>query len=163
VDVRGLVRELRVRSSTGRGQLAGAALIAVPALVNPMPVDGAAHAVVMVLAVAVGVAGAVVVFGGLFQWVFLPSPADGGTGDDATDPDDSRPAAREALRTVPHARAVWAGLVVLCVALAAGAGWVLTRAVTDGWADHLPAAVMLALAAGLLGWAAWAARAMRTA
>src|SRR5690348_14749263 len=73
VDPLPLLRTLRAQSSTVRGQLVGAALIAVPALVNPIPLDGAAHATLQVLAIAVGVAGAVVVFGGLFQWVFLPA------------------------------------------------------------------------------------------
>jgi len=138
-----------------RGQLTGAALIAVPALVNPIPLEGAPHAVLQVLAVAVGVAGAVVVFGGLFQWVFLPGR------DTAAGPEEERPATRDALRAVPHARGVWAGAVVVCAVLAAGALWVLAVVVTDDWA-HLPEALMLALLAVLLGWAVWAARAMWT-
>ena len=150
-----LLRSLRARSSTVRGQLTGAALIAVPALVNPIPLEGAAHSVLQVLAVAVGAVGAVVVFGGLFQWVFLPREDTGAGADDA------RPATRDALRAVPHARGVWAGAVVVCAVLTAGAVWVLALVVTDDW-THLPEALILALPAVLLGWAVWAARAMWT-
>jgi hypothetical protein len=154
VDPLPVLRSLRAQSSTVRGQLAGAALIAVPALVNPIPLEGAARSVLLVLAVAVGAVGAVVVFGGLFQWVFLPGDTDAG-------PDDARPATRDALRAVPHARRVWAVAVVVCAVLAAGAVWVLAVVVTDDWA-RLPEALMLALPAVLLGWAVWAARAMWT-
>ena len=156
VDPLRLLRSLRARSSTVRGQLAGAALIAVPALVSPIPVEGAAHSVLLVLAVVVGAAGAVVVFGGLFQWVFLPGE------DTGADPADARPTTRDALRAVPHARGVWVGAVVACAVLTAGAVWVLALAVTGGGAGHVPEALMLALPAVLLGWAAWAARAMWT-
>jgi hypothetical protein len=154
VDPQRVLRSVRERSSTVRGQLVGAALIAVPALVSPVPLDGVAHAVLLVLAVAVGAAGAAVVFGGLFQWVFLP------TTDAGADPVEDGPTTRDALRAVPHARGVWAAAVGVCAVLAAGAVWALTLAVTRGWVDHLPAALLLALLAALLSWAAWAARAM---
>jgi hypothetical protein len=156
VDPLRVLRSLRAQSSTVRGQLAGAALIAVPALVNPIPLEGAARSVLLVLAVAVGAAGAVVVFGGLFQWVFLPGGPTGAA------PAEARPATRDALRAVPHARRVWVGAVVVCAVLTAGAVWALALAVTGGGADHVPEVLMLAFPAVLLGWAAWAARAMWT-
>jgi hypothetical protein len=140
-DLGPALRDLRARAATPAGQAVGVALILVPAVVHPVPM-GAADATVEVLAAVAGALGALVVFGGLFQWVFLtPRP----------DADGAPPA-------VPHARAAWAGAVVLAVLLAAAAVWRLVVVLGDEEAGRLSEVVLLGLPAIALAWAAWAAR-----
>jgi hypothetical protein len=136
VDLRPALRDLRARAATPGGQVTGVALILVPAIVHPVPL-GSADAAVEVLAAVLGVLGALVVFGGLFQWVFV----DVGDG----------------VRAVPHVRSLWAGAVLLAAVLAAAAVWRLVLAAGDT-GEHVAEAAMLGLPALALAWAAWAAR-----
>lgn len=131
-----LTLAFRERSVTVRGQLTGMAMIAVPAVTNPLPFGPGLHATVQILAVIVGFVGALIVFGGMIQRVFLQT----------------------AQLSVPHPRTVWFCLVLLDVAFALGAGWSLELVFTRGGDQHLADAVMLGLPAAALGWAAWRAR-----
>jgi hypothetical protein len=134
------------QSSTARGQLAGLAMIMVPALTNPLPFGPAMHLTLQTFAVLVGFAGAVIVFGGLVNRVFIqPSgqPLD------------------EVLPTLPYARTVWWTMLLLTILLVAGVEWRFVLIFTDGWARHLPEVVMLALPALAIGWATWRGRVMR--
>ena len=145
----------REHSPTVRGQLAGIAMIAMPALTQPLPLGGASHATVQILAVIVGSLGALVVFGGLIQRVVLQTTA--------TDEDPDGPAALDdVLLAVPHARTVWVGLNLLGLGFILGAAWCLWLVFSHGWHEHLAEVVMFALPAVALGWAAWRARVMWT-
>ncbi|MFI7589292.1 hypothetical protein ACIB24_19675 [Spongisporangium articulatum] len=116
---------------TPRGQLAGLMLVAVPALVGPLPVDGAARAGVGVLAVLAGTAGAVLVFGGLLTRVYGPALERLGRG-------------------VPL---LWA----LAAALLVAAGVALVAGTRGDWDEHAPEVLMFALPAVAAAGAAWRA------
>ena len=119
-------------------------LIVVPAISNALPLHGAGHTTLQVVAVVVGTVGMVVVFGGLLQRAFLHH----------RDHDDWP--VDTALLAVPHARVVWLSLALLTVILLAGAVWCLALV-------HLVDALMLALPDLVLAGATWRARVMRTA
>jgi hypothetical protein len=133
-------------ASTVRGQLAGLAMITLPALTDPLPLGRGLHVTVQLLAVMVGVVGAVIVFGGLVNRVFIAP-----TGRPLDD----------VLPTLPFARRVWLAMVLLTILLAVIAEWRFVLIFTDSWIEHLPEFVLLGLPAGLLGWATWRARTMR--
>jgi hypothetical protein len=155
VDLGPALRELRARAATPAGQAAGVALILVPAVVHPARL-GAADAAIEAVAALAGVAGALLVFGGLFQWVFLtPRPDPAGT--DAAAAGDAAHTGGAAPEPVPHARAVWVGAVALAVVLAAGAVWRLVLMTGDGDAK-LAEVLLLGLPAVALAAAAWAGR-----
>jgi hypothetical protein len=144
-------RALR-RAGTPRGQLAGVSLIVVPAVTSALPLGGASRTVVQVVAVLLGTAGMVVVFGGLLQRAVL-----GRVTDDEADPVDA------ALLAFPHARAAWRSLAALAVLLLAGALWCVGLAFGDDAGTHLTDALMLALPGLVLAAATWRARVMRRA
>src|SRR4051812_16839689 len=146
VDLRPALRDLRARAATPAGQATGVGLILVPAIVHPVPL-GAADAAAEVLAAAVGAVGALVVFGGLFQWVFLtPRPDAGPAAEPDHGPDEGSDEGPDPLPAVPHARALWAGAVLLAVLLAAGAVWRLVLMAGDGTGDLAEAALLGLLA-----------------
>lgn len=132
--------------ATPAGQLTGLVLLTVPALTNPLPLAAAAHAIVQLVAVGLGFAGAVVVFGGLVKRVFLMP------GDRSLD---------DVLPEIPAGRQVWWGLVALVVLLVVGAEWRLVLIFTDTWSTHLPEVFLLLLPAVALGYLAWRTRVLR--
>ncbi len=129
-----------------RGQALGLAMLVTPAITHPLPL-GAVHGAVQLLAVIVGSAGMVVVFGGLFLRTFVQPST--GTLDDA-------------LLAVPHTRAAWLGLALSCAVLTIGAVWCLVLAFDHDWAERFANALLLGLPAMVLGAAAWRARVMWT-
>jgi hypothetical protein len=134
------------RSATPGGQLTGLALLTVPAITNPLPLNPVAHALVQILAVVLGLVGAAMVFGGLVNRVFLLP------GDRSLD---------DALPDLPNGRALWWALIALIVLLLAGAEWRLVLIFTDEWSTHLPEVLLLVLPAVLLGALAWRTRSLR--
>jgi hypothetical protein len=116
----------RQEAPTRRAQAAGAALITLPALAHPLPLGPGVHLGLELLAVVLAFAGCLLVVGGVTPRL-LP-----------TDPAPAR------------ARQIRLGLAVLTGLLALGAVLALLVAATDGWTEHLPGAVLLALAAGAL-------------
>jgi hypothetical protein len=147
-----LNRTFREHAPTLRGQLAGIAMIMVPALTNPIPFGRGWHTAIQILAVVVGFAGTLVVFGGLLDRVFLK--ADDGPGSNRA---DEPIRLDDVLLAMPHARRVWLGTAGLGLVLAVGALWCLVLVFTRSW-EHLADVVMLGLPAAALGWALWRAR-----
>jgi hypothetical protein len=142
---------LVTRAPTPGGQIAGTLMLLAPAVTHPLPLDGAPHAVVQLVATVVGSLGAVIVFSGLVICAVLRQP-----------PSQPRPR-DEALLALPHPRVIWIGLVVVLLLLAGGALWSLARGFGGNPTDRLADALLLGLPAIALGWAAWHSRVMRTA
>jgi hypothetical protein len=147
-------RFLATRATTVRGQVAGCLLLLVPAMAHPLPLPS----VVQILAVLAGSTGAVMVFGGLvIRAVLQPAP----WGSESRVTDEPVPLS-QALLSVPHHRAVWAALLLLCHLMASGAAWYLIQAFSGDAAGNLANALLLGLPALALGWAVWQARVMRS-
>jgi hypothetical protein len=148
----------------------GTVMMITPAVAHALPLTGSVHTAVLVLAVLVGSAGALIVFGGLLIRAVLEPAALSSTGNTrssgidvhpATPATPAAPAVDDALLSLPHPRIVWIGLVLLAAALGAGALCCLALLITGHGAQRLPEFLLLGLPACALGWAAWRGRVMR--